>query len=193
MLTTITADYDRISMHGVRRSLLEQQAASAGLALYEVSIPRNATNKVYELEMRTVLLKLKEDIGISAVGFGDLFLEDVRAYREKLLSEMGLNCLFPLWKMDTGDLAEYFIDAGFRAILCTVDPRKLDPSFCGREFDATFLSELPKGVDPCGENGEFHTFVYDGPIFKKPIKIKKGEVVEREGFYFADLLPLQQS
>jgi uncharacterized protein (TIGR00290 family) len=192
LLTTITRDYDRISIHGVRRSLLRQQAASTGLPLYEVSIPKNASNEIYEREMKTTLSGLKKDLEISAVIFGDLFLQDIREYREKLLFPMGMEALFPLWGRDTRDLAEYFINAGFRAILCTVDPRKLNPSFCGREFDRSFLSEIPEEVDPCGENGEFHTFVYDGPIFRRPIKVARSEIVEREGFYFADLLPSEQ-
>jgi len=191
LLTTITIDYDRISMHGVRRSLLHQQAVYTGLPLFEVAIPKNATNDVYEREMKATIIKVKNELGISTVAFGDLFLEDIREYREKLLSQLGLNCLFPLWRRDTRELAEYFITSGFKAVLCTVDPKKLDPSFCSREFDRFFLSEIPENVDPCGENGEFHTFVYNGPIFEKPIGIKRGEVVEREGFYFADLLPLE--
>jgi len=193
LLTTVTADYDRISMHGVRRSLLRQQALSAGLPLFEVPIPKNATNDVYEREIKVALIKLKKELGISTVVFGDLFLEDIREYREKLLSGPGLNCLFPLWRRDTRELAEYFITSGFRAVLCTIDPKKLDSSFCGREFDRSFLTEIPENVDPCGENGEFHTFVFDGPVFQQPIGIKIGEVVEREGFYFADLLPLEKS
>jgi uncharacterized protein (TIGR00290 family) len=180
-------------MHGVRRALLRQQAASTGLPVYEVSIPKNATDEIYEHEMKTILWGLKKDLEISSVVFGDLFLQDIREYREKLLSSLGMEGLYPLWGKDTRDLAEYFIAAGFRAILCTVDPRKLDPSFCGREFDRSFLSEIPEGVDPCGENGEFHTFVYDGPIFRQPIKVARGEIVEREGFYFADLLLSEQS
>jgi len=179
-------------MHGLRRSLLRQQVASTGLPLYEMPIPKNATNEIYEHELKTTLSGLKQDLEISSIVFGDLFLQDIRDYREKLLSSMGMEGLFPLWGRDTRELAKYFARTGFRAILCTVDPRKLDPSFCGHEFDRSFLSEIPEGVDPCGENGEFHTFVYDGPIFRRPIKVTRGEIVEREGFYFADLLPLEQ-
>ncbi len=145
LLTTITSDYDRISMHGVRSSLLRQQAASTGLPLYEVAIPKNATNEIYERELKTTLSELKKDLEISTIVFGDLFLQDIREYREKLLFSIGMEGQFPLWGKDTRNLAEYFIDAGFRAILCTVDPRKLDSSFCGREFDRSFLSEIPGG------------------------------------------------
>lgn len=164
-----------------------------GLPLFEVSIPKNATNEIYERETEAALSRLCKEHGVAAVVFGDLFLEDVRAYRERLLSKLGLQCLFPLWGRNTKELANEFIDLGFRSILCTVDPRKLDQSFCGREFDRFFLSELPAGVDPCGENGEFHTFVYDGPVFKQPIQIERGEIVQREGFYFADIVPLEES
>ena len=179
-------------MHGVRRSLLRWQATSAGLPLYEVPIPKNATNELYEHAMESSLSQLKERQDISAIVFGDLFLRDIREYREKLVSGLGMKCLFPLWGRDTGELARFFVDAGFRAIICTVDARKIDVSFCGREFNRSFFSEIPKNVDPCGENGEFHTFVYDGPIFRSPIEITRGETVERDGFYFADLLPLKE-
>jgi uncharacterized protein (TIGR00290 family) len=188
LLTTVTRDYDRISMHGVRRSLLKRQATSTTLPLFEVFIPKSSTNKTYEYEMISALTKLKNDLSVSAIIFGDLFLRDVREYREKLMSKIDLTCVFPLWGVDTKDLANRFLDLGFRAILCTVNPKMLDPSFCGREFDKRLLSDLPDGVDPCGENGEFHTFVYDGPIFKSSISVTRGEVVERDGFVFADLL-----
>ncbi len=191
LLTTITADYDRISMHGVRRSLLKRQASSTGLPLFEVPIPKNSTNEIYEREITSVLSRLKRDESVSAVIFGDLFLQDIREYREKLFSKVGMECLFPIWGKDTKALANSFIDEGFKAIICTIDPKKIAAEFCGREFDRAFLSEIPAGVDPCGENGEFHTFVYEGPIFKNPIKVTRGEIVQRDGFYFADLIPLQ--
>lgn len=143
--------------------------------------------------MISALTKLKNDLSISAVIFGDLFLRDVREYRERLLSRIGLECIFPLWGKDTKDLSMRFIEQEFRSILCTVNPKLLDPRLCGREFDEKLLSEFPRGVDPCGENGEFHTFVYAGPIFKDPIEIIRGEIIERDGFYFADLLPLEDS
>jgi len=193
LLTTVTRDYDRISMHGVRRSLLQQQALSTGIPLNEVAIPKNATNEIYEDAMTTSLKRLKEELSISSVAFGDLFLRDVRTYRENLLFKIGLECDFPLWGRDTKELAKYFVREGFRAILCTVNPKMLDPTFCGREFDSTFLSEIPSSVDPCGENGEFHTFVYGGPIFKQEVGISKGEIVLRDGFYFCDLVPSKQS
>jgi uncharacterized protein (TIGR00290 family) len=193
LFTTVTKDYDRISMHGVRRSLLRQQASSLNLPLYEVSIPKNATNDIYEKEMSAVLLGLKSDESISEVVFGDLFLQDIREYRERLLSRLGMNGVFPIWGENTRKLTEYFIDTGFKAMVCTVDPKQLDGRYCGREFDHRFLSEIPANVDPCGERGEFHTFVYDGPIFKNSIKIKRGEIVLREGFFFADILPLEDS
>lgn len=193
LLTTVTRDYDRISMHGVRRSLLRQQASSIGVPAIEVFIPKGATNEIYEKEVLDVLIQLKEDMSVSTLVFGDLYLGDVREYREKLASKIGMNCIFPIWHRETRQLARQFVNRGFRAVLCTVNPRLLDPKFCGREFDPLFLSEIPATVDPCGENGEFHTFVYDGPIFKEPVKITRGEIVERDGFFFADLLPLEDS
>ena len=188
LLTTVTADYERISMHGVRRALLHEQAEAIGLPLEEVRIPAGASNAVYESAMKERLLHYKAK-GVSRVVFGDIFLEDLRKYRESRLAELGLDGLFPLWRRNTAKLAEDFIAAGFRAFLVCVDPKQLDPSFCGREFDRELLADLPAFVDPCGENGEFHTFVYDGPIFRRPVAARKGEIVEREGFWFCDLLP----
>lgn len=188
LLTTLTKDYNRISMHGVRRDLLLAQSESVQIPLEEVWIPSKASNDVYQAEISRSLSRRKRVDNISAVAFGDLFLEDIRAYREQFLRNIGLECLFPIWKRDTGKLAQFFIESGFRAIICTVDPKKLDPKFCGKEFDRKFLSEIPDEIDPCGENGEFHTFVYDGPIFKMRINVDVGKVVERDGFYFADIL-----
>jgi uncharacterized protein (TIGR00290 family) len=190
LLTTITQDYGRISMHGVRVQLLREQTASLGLSLFEVPIPKGASNEIYEREMESVLIGLKKNSSISAVVFGDLFLQEIREYRERLCGRLGLDCIFPIWMKDTKKLAKDFIQSGFRAIVCTVDPRKLDKRFCGRKFDDSFLSEIPAGLDPCGENGEFHTFVYDGPIFKHPIRVSVGQILERSGFYFADILPI---
>jgi len=188
LLTTLTKDFDRISMHGVRRALLEKQAESLHLPLEKVWISKGAPNTEYEAEMSKALAKYRSD-GIQHVAFGDLFLADIRKYREEKLTAVKMTGVFPLWKKDTKELASYFVERGFKAIVCTVDPRALHPSFCGRDFNSSFLSDLPAGVDPCGENGEFHTFVYDGPIFEKEIPVRKGEVVERDGFYFADIIP----
>jgi len=188
LLTTLTRDFDRISMHGVRRSLLALQATKLNLPLEEVWIGRGASNEEYEAQMSRALSKQRSD-GVRHVIFGDLFLEDIRKYREDRLAAVNMTGVFPIWHRDTKDVARFFVHSGFRAIVCTVDPRALDPSFCGREFDDSFLSDLPPKVDPCGENGEFHTFVYAGPIFEGEIGVRRGEVVERDGFCFADMVP----
>ena len=191
LLTTVAADGGRVSMHGVRRVLIEQQAESLGLSLEEVSIPADASNEEYGARMRALLERYAED-GVSAVAFGDIFLEDVRAYREEKLALAGMQGVFPLWGRDTAALARAFIDLGFRAVTTCVDSDVLDRSFVGRVIDGRFLSQLPPTVDPCGENGAFHSFVYDGPPFRRPIAYTKGEVVLREGrFYCCDLLPVQ--
>ena len=192
LVTTVTDAYDRISMHGVRRALLREQCAALGLPLVEVAIPPGCTNEVYEARTGEAFDALKRE-GVERLVFGDLFLEDVRQYRENLAARLGLACEFPLWGRDTAELARSFIDAGFRAIVVCVDPGQLDPSFCGRAYDAAFLADLPATCDPCGERGEFHTFVYDGPIFSRPVAIERGEVVERGGFWFADLVPAGES
>lgn len=186
LLTTVTAGYERISMHGVRRTLLEDQAAAAGLPLEQVRIPPQASNGAYEAAMRALLLRYKER-GVRRVIFGDLFLEEVRAYRERQLAQIEMRGLYPLWRKDTRALARDFIAQEFKAILVCVDPKQLDPAFCGREFDEQLLQDLPTSADPCGENGEFHTFVYDGPIFRRPLRVTRGEVVRRDGFWFCDL------
>jgi uncharacterized protein (TIGR00290 family) len=188
LLTTITETYDRISMHGVRRVLLERQAESIGLPLHPVMIPPQCINDTYEERMKDALEQHLAR-GVRRVAFGDIFLEDLRAYREKNLARIGMQALFPIWKRDTCELAREFIRLGFRAIAVCVDPRVLDTSFAGRELDASFFADLPSGVDPCGENGEFHTYVFDGPIFKAPIAFRVGEKVMRDGFCFCDLLP----
>jgi uncharacterized protein (TIGR00290 family) len=189
LLTTITDDYDRISMHGVRTVLLEQQVRALNLSLEKVLIGRQSSNEEYEEKMTTVLAHYKNS-GINSVVFGDIFLEDLRTYRENNLAKLHMNAIFPLWKKDSIYLANSFIDLGFKAILTCVDTTFLDLSFTGREFDKTLLSDLPSSVDPCGENGEFHTFVYDGPIFDREIRITKGEIVLKdERFSFCDLLP----
>ncbi|MEE8397336.1 MAG: ATP-binding protein [bacterium] len=188
ILTTVTGEYDRISMHGVRRALLEAQASALGLTLYRVDIPPRCPNTEYEAAMAAAIAGLRE-AGVEAIGFGDLFLEDIRAYRERMLSGTGLVPVFPVWGEETGGFARGLMAAGFRATLCCVDPRALDGRFAGSAYDAQLLSRLPAGVDPCGENGEFHTFVHDGPNFESPLHFVRGPVVEREGFVFADLVP----
>jgi uncharacterized protein (TIGR00290 family) len=186
LLTTVTESYDRISMHGVRRTLLARQAESVGVPLVEVTIPPACSNEVYEQRLEQAFAgPVLRDIDTFA--FGDLFLEDIRAYREERLAAAGRHGVFPLWGVDTTELAHEFIDAGFEATLICVDPRKLDPSFAGRPFDEQLLADLPPDVDPCGENGEFHTFVHAGPILTRPISCARGESVERDGFVFCDL------
>lgn len=189
LLTTITEQYDRISMHGVRRELLERQAASIGLPLHKVSIPPQCSNAIYEAQMKEALTEHLTR-GVQQVAFGDIFLEDLRAYREKNLAQVGMTALFPIWKRDTRELARHFVRRGFRAVAVCVDPRVLDPSFAGRLLDESFFADLPPSVDPCGENGEFHTFVFEGPIFNAPIHFLIGEKVTRDGFCFCDLLPV---
>ncbi len=188
LLTTITEEYDRISMHGVRRALLERQAESLGLPLHAVLIPPQCINAIYEERMKEALA-LHFARGVRRVAFGDIFLEDLRVYREKNLAQVGMQALFPIWKRDTRELAREFVRLGFRAITVCVDPRVLDASFAGRELDKSFFADLPPAVDACGENGEFHTFVFDGPIFQTPIPCRVGEKVLRDGFCFCDLLP----
>lgn len=186
LLTTVTEDYDRVSMHGVRSALLEAQVASLGLGLARVYIPRDSSNETYDERMLSALLDCKRR-SIDHVAFGDIFLQDVRRYREERLAQVSMHAVFPLWGTDTGRLARAFIAEGFRAVVTCVDLRALDPSFVGREFDESFLADLPPAVDPCGENGEFHSFVYDGPNFHRPLRLEIGERVERAGFLFADL------
>jgi len=188
LLTTVTEDYDRISMHGVRRALLEQQAESVGLPLEKIWIPPACTNARYEAAMEALLTRYKQT-GIDCVAFGDIFLEDLRAYRENHLAKIGCRGLFPVWKRDTPELARTFLALGFAAIVVCVDPKVLDRSFAGRRIDEEFLRDLPPHVDPCGERGEFHSFVFDGPIFRQPVSFTVGEVVDRDGFVFCDLLP----
>jgi uncharacterized protein (TIGR00290 family) len=186
LLTTVTEDYRRISMHGVREALLEQQARSIGLPVSKVLISKNGSNEEYESQMKEVLLKFQQS-GVSAVVFGDIFLEDIRKYREGNLARVGMKGVFPNWKKD--NLPQTFIYSGFKAIVTCVDAKALDKKFVGRLLDEEFLDELPASVDPNGENGEFHSFVFDGPIFQKKIDFILGEVVHRDGFYFCDLEP----
>jgi uncharacterized protein (TIGR00290 family) len=187
LITTITDTYDRVSMHGVRRSLVARQARAVGVPLVEIEIPVGCTNEVYEQRM-TEALTSEALRSVEAVAFGDLFLEDIRSYREDRLGTVGKRGCFPLWHRDTSKLARAFIAAGFEAIVVCLDPAKLDRSFAGRRFDLKLLADLPAGVDPCGENGEFHTFVYGGPVLSAPIDVHIGETVERDGFVFTDVV-----
>ena len=189
LLTTLTAGYDRISMHGVRRELLKQQADALGLPLEKIYISQNASNDEYEANMGQALARWQA-AGVTAVAFGDIFLEDLRRYREEKLAGMGLKALFPIWKKDTRDLALSLTALGFKAVITCVDTTLLPGSFAGREIDAQFLSELPPGVDPCGENGEFHSFVSEGPLFSHKVAYTLGEIVLRENrFSYCDLIP----
>jgi uncharacterized protein (TIGR00290 family) len=205
LLTTVNSHYQRVSMHGVRVELLEQQAASIGIPLVKVLLPEMPDMPTYESIMRETLTGLKGQ-GAQTFIFGDIFLEDLRQYRIDKLAEMGLQAVFPIWKVPTDQLVREFIDLGFKAVIVCVDERHLDKSFAGRLIDQSFLDDLPPGVDPCGENGEFHSFVYDGPIFSRPIRFEPGEVVYRKydppkdstgdaepvsyGFWYADLIPV---
>lgn len=188
LLTTFNQAFDRVAMHAVRRTLVEAQAGAVGLPLIDVPLPWPCTNDDYEAAMAGALATAKARHGITHVAFGDLFLEDIRAYREERMRGTGLTPLFPLWGQPTGALARAMVDGGLRARITCVDPHALDPAFAGREFDRSLLDDLPRGVDPCGENGEFHSFAYDGPMFSEPVPVGLGGVVERDGFVFADLL-----
>lgn len=188
LLTTITEDYDRVSMHGVPRSLVEQQASSIGLPLEKVFISKDSSNEEYGSRMREVLIRFKQ-AGVSAVVFGDVFLEEVRRYREDNLSQVGMKAVFPVWGRSTAELTTSFIALGFQAVVTCVNAKVLSERFLGRVLDKQFLYELPPGVDPAGENGEFHSFVFAGPIFKERISYTPGERVLRDSFYFCDLLP----
>ncbi len=188
LLTTVTEGYERVSMHGVRRDLLTAQAASLGLPLDEVRIPPQCVNPVYEARIEAALRRHLA-AGVRRVAFGDIFLEDLRAYRERNLARVGMQALFPIWKRDTRALFREFLAAGFRAVVVCVDGKVLDESFAGRPLDESFLRDLPPGADPCGENGEFHTFVFDGPIFREPLHFTAGDTIERDGFFFRDLIP----
>ena len=188
LITSISEEYIRVSMHGVRKELLEKQANSIGIPVITISLPKETTNEEYEKIMKREMLYFKSH-RIYHVVFGDIFLEDIRNYRESNLSKIGMKAMFPLWKKDTMELAQNFINLGFKAIITSIDSKFLDGSFVGKIFDRDFLDSLPPNVDPCGENGEFHSFVFDGPIFSYPIKFQKGEIVFRENrFYYIDLI-----
>jgi uncharacterized protein (TIGR00290 family) len=186
LLTTVTKDYDRIQMHGVRRALLERQAESLGLTLRRIFIHKGATNEEYEGAMAEAFAEYRGR-GVDTVVFGDLFLEDVRAYREQFLARHGMRGLYPVWMRDTGEFVREFIALGFKAVVTCVSAEALDESFAGRIIDEEFLASLPPDVDPCGERGEFHTCAYAGPMFSAPIPVETGITVERDGFVFTDL------
>ncbi len=188
LLTTVNEDYERVSMHGVREELLQRQANACKLPLFKVRIPKESTNKIYENAMKEAIDNLKSQ-DVEYMIFGDIFLQDVRDYRIKMMKGTGIEPVFPLWGENTKELAHEIIDAGIRARLSTIDPRKVNTDLGGTVFDREFLSRLPGDVDPCGENGEFHSFVYDAPFFSKAINLKVGDSVLREGFYFTDLIP----
>ena len=188
LLTTVTEGYERISMHGVRRELLQRQAESIGLPLHEVRIPPQCVNPIYEARMEEAL-RVHYEQGVRKVAFGDIFLEDLRAYREKNLARIGMTALFPIWKRGTRELIRFFHAQRFRAVAVCIDAKVLDRRFAGRELDESFFADLPPSADPCGENGEFHTFVFDGPIFRRPIAVRTGEIVDRDSFIFCDLQP----
>jgi uncharacterized protein (TIGR00290 family) len=185
LVTTLNAEFQRVAMHGTRRSILEAQAEAAGLPLWIVPLPWPCSNEIYEQRMAEVCQRAVDE-RVDAVAFGDLFLQDVRAYRERQLKPTGLEPLFPLWEIPTAQLAREMIAGGLRARLSCVDTKQLPGSFAGREFDAALLRDLPPEADPCGERGEFHTCVYDGPMFSVPLSIETGEIVDRDGFVFAD-------
>jgi len=189
LFTTINEAFDRVAMHGVRRTLVEAQAFAAGLPLWTIPIPWPCTNEEYEKRMSVAIARAKLE-GITAMAFGDLFLEDIRQYRIDQLLGSGIEPLFPLWgsRERTAELAREMLASGLRAILASVDPRQIDPFFVGREFDAHLLRDLPPEADPCGENGEFHTFCHAGPMFSEPLEVETGEVLQRDGFWFCDLV-----
>ena len=188
LVTTVNETHQRVAMHAVRVELLKQQAQATDLPLYIIPIPHPCSNELYNQAMTNFFVSI-EGQGITHMAFGDLYLDDIRQYRIKNLKSTGLEPLFPLWLKPTEQLARTMLDGGLKTRITCVDPKQLPASFCGREFDQQFLNDLPEGVDPCGENGEFHSFAYAGPMFKQTISTTFGEVVERDGFVFADLLP----
>lgn len=207
LLTSVNSAHDRISMHGVRRSLLETQADAIGIPLQTIELPEQPSMEAYEAAMMNTIAALKT-AGLTHAAFGDIFLEDLKVYREQKLASAGIECVFPIWKIDTAELMKEFLSLGFKAIIVCVNEQYLDKSFCGRLIDESFVRDLPPNVDVCGENGEYHSFVFDGPIFKYPIAYSKGEIVTRGyhapantdsnnkmdqpsayNFYFCDLLP----
>ena len=190
LLTTFNQVFARVAMHAVREELVRRQCLAVGLPLWAVPLPWPCPNEAYEAAMEAALARAKDE-GITHVAFGDLFLADIRSYREERMAGAGMTPVFPLWGRDTADLASAMLDGGTRATVVCVDPAQLDPSYCGRAYDAAFVADLPAEADPCGENGEFHTFAWDGPAFRWPVRVRPGEVVERDGFVFADVLPVE--
>jgi uncharacterized protein (TIGR00290 family) len=190
LVATINSAFDRVAMHSTRRALVEMQAAAAGLPLIAVPLPWPCSNADYESAMKKVCDQATAD-GVSAIAFGDLFLADIRAYREQQLKDTGLEPLFPLWQFPTDELARTMVRSGLQAKLVCVDPKQLAPEFAGRDFDEKLLADLPPGIDPCGENGEFHTCVYAGPMFDREIPVVTGERVQRDGFWYCDVLPAE--
>lgn len=188
LMTTVNEAFGRVAMHGVREALVDAQAERAGLPLVKIPIPYPCPNEAYERAMATAMERARGE-GVTHVVFGDLFLGDIRQYREQQLARCGMTPVFPLWQLDTAELARQMVNAGLEGWLACIDPRKLDRGFAGRKFDARLLEELPAGVDPCGEYGEFHTFASAGPMFRSPIAVEAGEMVEREGFVYTDLMP----
>lgn len=199
LITTFTKPYKRVSMHGIREALIEKQAKSIGIPLIKIWLPELPSMEPYETELTKALTNLKQN-GIDHYAFGDIFLEDIKKYRENLLTKIGVNCLFPIWNLPTSELANDFIQKGFQAKIVALSAKKLDKRFAGLNFDNQFLESLPKEIDPCGENGEFHTFVFDGPIFSKPINFELGEIKLKDyakgknngmdtKFWFIDLVP----
>lgn len=188
LVTTVNERHQRVAMHAVRLSLLQAQAEAAGLPLHVMPIPSPCSNEAYEAAMHRLIEEAKQE-GVTQMAFGDLFLEDIRAYRERQLAGTGITPLFPLWQIPTARLAQEMIAGGLSAVITCIDPRHLAPTFAGRTFNASFLDDLPKEVDPCGERGEFHSFAVAGPMFRHPLSVTVGEVVTRDGFVFADLLP----
>lgn len=191
LVTTVNERHQRVAMHAVRLSLLQAQAEAAGLPLHVVPIPSPCSNEAYEAAMRRLIKEAKEE-AVTHMAFGDLFLEDIRAYRERQLAGTGIAPLFPLWQIPTDRLVQEMIAGGLSAVITCIDPRHLAPTFAGRTFNASFLDDLPKEVDPCGERGEFHSFAVAGPMFRRPLSVTVGEVVTRDGFVFADLLPAEE-
>lgn len=190
LLTTYNETNRRAAMHGVRMELVERQAEAAGIPLWAVPLPFPCSNEEYEARMSAVIERARAE-GVTQIAFGDLFLEDIRAYRERMMAGTGIQPIFPLWRtrQDTKALAREMLQNKLRAVLTTIDPSRLDPAFAGRLFDEALLADLPESIDPCGENGEFHTFCFDAPIFSRPISIQIGETVTRDGFMFTDILP----